>query len=46
MAKVNKQKFDDLTATDAPVKPAPKSSIKTSRKTKAGKIIPTTNAAH
>ncbi len=40
MPKVDKQKFDALLTRLLRAKPAPKSSIETSRKTKAGKIIP------
>ena len=39
MTKVDKQKFDDLLRRMLRAKPAPKSSLKTSRKNKAGKII-------
>jgi hypothetical protein len=40
MAKVDKAKFDGLLKRLLQAKPAPKSTIETSRKTKAGKIIP------
>jgi len=40
MAKVDKAKFDALVTRLLKAKPAPKSSIETSRKTKIGKIIP------
>jgi hypothetical protein len=40
MAKVDAQKFDALLTRLLKAKPAPQSSIKTSRKKKAGKIIP------
>jgi hypothetical protein len=39
-AKVDKAKFDDLLRRMLKAKPAPKSEMKTSRRTKAGKIIP------
>jgi hypothetical protein len=40
MAKVDKDKFDALLKRMLQAKPAPKSSIETSRKTKLGKVIP------
>ena len=40
MPKVDKAKFDDLLRRMLKAKPAPQSEIKTSRKTKAGKVIP------
>ena len=43
MAKVDKAKFDDLLRRMLKAKPAPKSKIETSRKTKVGKIIPASN---
>jgi len=43
MAKVDKAKFDALLTRLLRAKPAPKSTIKTSRKTKAGKVIPEQN---
>jgi len=43
MAKVDKAKFDDLLRRMLRAKPAPKSEIATSRKTKAGKVIPAPN---
>jgi len=40
MATVDKEKFDALLTRLLKAKPAPKSTIETSRKTKVGKIIP------
>ena len=40
MAKVDKEKFDNLLTRLLKAKPAPKSTIETSRKKKLGKIIP------
>jgi hypothetical protein len=40
MAQVDKDKFDALLKRMLQAKPAPKSTIATSRKTKLGKIIP------
>jgi hypothetical protein len=40
MPKVDKAKFDGLLTRLLKAKPAPKATIATSRKTKAGKIIP------
>jgi hypothetical protein len=40
MPKVDKDKFDALLTRLLHAKPAPKSSIETSRKTKLGKIVP------
>jgi len=40
MAKVDKEKFDSLLTRLLRAKPAPQSTIKSSRKTKLGKVLP------